>query len=91
MNPLTKRNHFSHIGDVDPNFLFSLRKTVPAFTGTNKERQARLIKGITSTLRELISDERFESTNRRLLRKPVFLFGDATDEKEEVSFDGKYK
>jgi len=57
---LTKRNHFGHIGGVDPNFLFSLRKTVLAFTGTNEERQARLIKGTTSTLRELISDGRFD-------------------------------
>ena len=33
---------FDHIGNTDPNFLFSLRKAVPAFTGTNEKRQARL-------------------------------------------------
>ena len=66
-----------------------MRKTIPAFTKTNEERQARLIKA--STLRELISDGRFESANHRLLRKPVFLFGDATDENKEVLFEGNYK
>jgi len=91
LNPLTKRKHFGHIGCVDPNFLFSLRKIVSAFTGTNEELQASLIKGTTSTLRELISNKRFESTNCRLLRKLVFLFGDAIDENEEVLFDRNYK
>ena len=91
MNRLTKRNHFSHIGGIDPNFLFSLRKTVPSFTGTNEERQARLIKGTASTLRELISDGRFESTNGRLLRNSVIFFRDAINEIEEVLFDRNYK
>ena len=50
LNPLTKRNHFGHIGGVDPNFLFSLQKTVLTLTEMNEERQARLIKGIASTL-----------------------------------------
>jgi len=85
---LTERKHFSHINDADPNFLFSLQKTIPAFTGTNEERQARLIKGTTSTLWELISNRRFESTNCRLLSKLVFLFGDTID---AVLFDGNYK
>ena len=90
-DPLTKRNHFGHIGGVDPYFLFSLRKIVLAFTGTNEECQACLTKGTTSTLRELISDGRFESTDRHLLRKLVFLFGDVIEENEEVLFDGYYK
>ena len=50
LNPLTKRNHFGHIGGVDPNFLVSLRKTVSAFIGMNGERQARLMKGTNSVL-----------------------------------------
>ena len=91
LNPLTKRNHFGHIDGADHNFLFSLRKRVPAFTGTNEERQARLIKDTAFTLWELISDERFEFMNHCLLRKPVLLFGDAIDENKEVLFDGNYK
>jgi len=87
-NPLTKRNHFDHIGSVDFNLLFSLRKKIHV---TNKERQARLIKGTASTLWELISDEGSESTSLRLFKKPVFLFGDAIEENEEVLFDGNYK
>ena len=91
LNPLTKRNHFGHIGGVDPNFLFSLQKTVLAFTSTNEERQAHLIKGTASTLQELSSDGRFKFTNHCLLRKLVFLFGDNIDENEEVLFDRNYK
>ena len=90
-DPLTKRNHFGHVGGVDPNFLFSLRKTISAFIGTNEERQACLTKGTASTLWDVISDRRFESTDCRLLRKPVFLFGDSIEENEEVLFDGNYK
>ena len=68
-----------------------MRKTIPAFTETNEKRQAHLIKGTASTLRELISDGRFESANRRLLKKPIFLFVDAIDENKEVLFEGNYK
>ena len=91
MNPLTRRKHFGHIDGDDPNFLFSLQKIVPTFTGMNEERQARLIKGTASTLRELISNGRFESANQHLFRKLAFLFGDAIDENEEVLFDRHYK
>jgi len=42
-------------------------------------------------VRELISDGRFESTNRRLHKNPVFFFGDAIEENEEVLFDRNYK
>ena len=88
---MTKRNHFGHVGGVDFNLLFSLRETVPAFTSTNEERQARLIKGVVFSLRELISDGRFESNDHRLVRKPVFIFRDAIDEDDEILFDGNYK
>ena len=91
LNLLTKWNHFGHIGGANPNFLFNLRKTIPAFTGKNEERQAHLIKGTASTLWELISDRRFEFANNNLLIKLVFLFRDAIDENEEVLFDGNYK
>ena len=47
LNPLTQRNHFGHIGGVNFNLLFSLRKAVPAFITTNEECQAHLIKGST--------------------------------------------
>ena len=91
LNSLTKRNHFGHIGGASPNFLFSLRKTVYAFTGTNEEGQAYLIEGTALIMQKLISDGRFESLNRRLLKKLVFLFGDAIDKNEEVLFERNYK
>ena len=90
-NLLTKRNHFGHVGGVDPILLFRLRWTVPTFTSTNKEHQAHLTKGAASTLRKLILDGRFESNDRCLFMKPVFFFGDGIEEEEEILFDGNYR
>jgi len=84
-------NHFGYVGGPDFNLLFILRKTIPAFTRTNEERHAYLTKGTASTLWELILNRRFESSSHRLFRKPVFLFGDAIEENEEILFDGNYK
>jgi len=53
-----KRNHFGHIDGADPNVLFSLRKTTPAFIGANKKRQARLTgnySGSQSSFSEMVS------------------------------------
>ena len=91
LNPLSKRQHFGHIGGPDANVIFSLWKTTPAFTGTNEERQARLTKGSALTLREPISDRNFESDSWRLVRKPEFLFRDALKEDAENMYDGNYK
>ena len=90
-NPLTKKNHFGLVSGVDPNLLFSLRKTIPAFTSTNEECQSHLSKGDVSMLQEHIADGRFDFNDRCHFRKPVFLFGDAIDEDEEIMFDGNYK
>jgi len=43
------------------------------------------------TLREIISDGRFESNSRALLRKPEFFFGDSIEEDEAALYDGDYK
>ena len=43
------------------------------------------------TLKVLISDSRFESDHRGLLRKPEFLFGDSIKEDEEDLYNRKYK
>jgi len=90
-NLLTKRHHFGYIGGPDPNVLFSLYKTAPAFTGTNRKRQDHLTKGSIVNLRELSSDGRFESDSQRLLRKPQFIFEDTIDKDEEILFDRHYK
>ena len=42
------------------------------------------------TLWEIISDGRFESNSRALLRKPDFFFGDSIEE-EVALYDGDYK
>ena len=43
------------------------------------------------TLREIISDSRFESESHALLRKPDFFFDDSIEEDETVLYDGDYK
>ena len=43
------------------------------------------------TLREIISDGRFESDSRALLRKPNFFFDDSIEEDEAALYDGNYK
>ena len=53
--------------------------------------KARLTKGASSMLRELISDGRFDSNDHRLFKKPLLLFVDAIKEDEEILFDENYK
>jgi len=43
------------------------------------------------TLRVIISNGRFESDSRALLRKPDFFFGDSIEEDEVTLYDGNYK
>jgi len=79
------------VGGSDPDIVSGLNRTVPAFTGKNRERQAKLSQDSSLTLWELITDERFESDARSLLRKLNFLFGDSVSEDAEVMYDGSYK
>ena len=60
-------------------------------TGKDRERRTKLSLASSQTLQELITDERFESDTRLLLRKPDFLFGDSINEDAEVILDGSYK
>ena len=55
------------------------------------ERWSRVTNASMHTLREIISDGRFESDSRALLRKPDFFFGNSTEEDEAVFYDGDYK
>ena len=59
---------------------FHLRKAAPVFTGKNQQRQARLTRGSALTLREILSDGRLECSDRKLLRKLAFFFGDSIEE-----------
>jgi len=43
------------------------------------------------TLREIISDGRFELDSRALLRKPDYFFSDSIQEDEAAFYDGDYK
>jgi len=38
---LAKRHHFGHVGGPDLDIISKLGKTVPAFTGKNRERWAK--------------------------------------------------
>ena len=91
MNPLAKRYHFGHVGGSDPNIVSDLNRTVPTFTGKNRERQTKLSQSSSLTLRELITDGRFELDVRTLLIRSDFLFGDSINEDAEVMLDSSYK
>lgn len=65
--------------------------TLSLFNIDNSERDERIFRGSALNLREVISDAKFETSKRKSLKKPAFLFGDAI-EAEGVSFyDGNYK
>jgi len=60
-------------------------------TSKSKERKNRISSAIMLTLREILSDGRFESDSGTLLRKPAFFFGDAITEDDRILCDGDYK
>ena len=83
-NPLSKKCHFGYVGGADPNMIFVLQRTAPVTTGKSKEQRSQISNDSMLTLREIISDSRFESDSRALLRKPDFFFGDSIEEDEAV-------
>ena len=74
------------------NAQFCLRKEAPVFNIiNNEERSAKLSRADALTLRELISDGKFESDDKTLMRKPIFLFGDSINADESPLIDGNYR
>ena len=43
------------------------------------------------TLREVMTDSRFESEKRALMKKPQFFYGDPIPDHDNDVFEGKYK
>ena len=86
-----KRHHFGHEGRLNRNVTFGLHQAAPMFTGRDKERSARLIRCSALTLREIISDGRFEFGDRKLIQKPAFFFKDSIDGNNSDLFDVNYK
>jgi len=88
---LSKKCHFGHIGDANPNVTFALQRTALVTTGKSKEHKDRISKASMLTLREILSDGQFESDSCTLLRKPAFFFGDLIKEDEAALYDRNYK
>ena len=86
-----KRRHFGYVGGPDSDIISGLNRTVPVFTGMDRERQTKLSQARSLTLQDLNTDGRFESDARTLLRKQDFLFGDSINEDADVMLDGSYK
>jgi len=57
---------------------FDLYQKIPVFTSKGEERNAQLKRCSSLTLREIISDRKLESEDRKLIMKPIFFFGDIT-------------
>ena len=81
----------THVGRVDLNLTFVLQRTAPVTTGKSKERKNMISSASMLTLREILSDGRFESDFGTLLSKPAFFVGDATMEDDRIFYDGDYK
>ena len=60
-------------------------------TSKSKERPSQISNASMLTLQEIISDGRFKSDSRALLRNPDFFFGDSIEEDEVALHDGDYK
>lgn len=75
--PLLQRHHFEAVGGHDESVAFGLHCEAPIFSRTrqSEEHTTRLSKCSSITLRELLSDGKFEST-KRTWGKLVFFFGD---------------
>ena len=90
-DPLSKHHHFGHEGWPGKNFYFSLHQTMHVFTDKDKERNARLKRCSSLILREIISDGKFESKDKKLIRKSMFFFMDSIDINNNDLFYGNYK
>ena len=64
---------------------------MPVFRYKSQERSERISQGSVLTLRELMTDASFESVQRKLMKRPQFLFGDSIPDDSDEIFDGKYK
>jgi len=71
-NPLAKRHHFGHVGELEPDIVSGLSRTVPNFSGKNQKRQTKLSQASSLTLREPITVGRVELNACTLLRKQDF-------------------
>ena len=74
--------------DADPNLTFVLPRTTPVFALKSREHQDRLSNPSMLTFREIITNGRFESNTRIVLKKPEFFFGDAITAEDRVLYDG---
>jgi len=61
------------------------------FALKSREHRDRLSNPNMLTFREIMTNERFESDTRIVLKKPDFFFGDAITEDDRVLYDGDYK
>ena len=90
-NFLSKKFHFGHVGDANPNLTFVLQRTAPVFALKSRECRDRLSNPSMLTFREIMTDGLFESDTRVVLKKPDFFFGDAITEKDRLLYDMNYK
>ena len=79
MDPLSEWHHIGHEGGLNRNVRFNLHQIAPVFAGKDKDQNAQLTRCNALTFREIISDGKIQSEDRKLIWKPVFFFGDTID------------
>ena len=62
---------FGHVGSADSNMIFVLQWTAPVTTDKSNKRRSRISNASMLTLREIISEGRFESDSRALQGSPT--------------------
>ena len=87
---ISKRHHLGYQGGRDKEWTFALRHGAPVFALKHKERSEKISHGGMTTLREVMTDGRFESGKQSLMKKPAFFYGDSIPDSNEA-LDGKYK
>ena len=50
-----------------------------------------MTRGSALIVRELITDAKLETSERKLMRKPIYIFGDVIDANDDKLFNGNYK
>ena len=70
---------------------FALCHGAPVFIARNREWNKKISWGSAMTLREIMTDGRFESEKRALMKKPEFFYGDVIVDRDSDALEGKYK
>ncbi|XP_020254356.1 pleiotropic drug resistance protein 3-like [Asparagus officinalis] len=89
--PLSFNHYFGHAGGAEKNTAFSFAFEYLVFQNAYKERSKLITQAFPEILRSLVTDAKFETAEREVLKKPSFLFGDSVKMDPKRVSEGNYK